>query len=159
MLIISFVEWAGAFQRPQHMAVGFARRGWNVTYVSPGYIHRRSQQIESGVELPPTLKIMNPMAFPGATKLGFVGAINESNLTRAIRRNNHRNGGAWDALIFNDPRWSGIAAEIPAKVKIFDGMDDLSAYTPDLDYLKRKEDDAIRLSSRIWTGTSIMAER
>ena len=62
MLIISFVEWPGAFQRPQHLAVGFARRGWDVTYASPGYVHRRGYRTPSGVDLPESLTVLEPAA-------------------------------------------------------------------------------------------------
>lgn len=156
MLIISFVEWSGAFQRPQHMALGFARRGWDVTYVSPGYIHRRGQQIESGLDLPPNLRVVTPAALPGARKLDLIGKLNEKSVLRAIA---NLRSDAWDVVIFNDPRWADVAAKVPARRRIWDHMDDLTAFAPSAEWLKGKERAAREAADIIWTGTASLADR
>ncbi len=164
MLIISFVEWSGAFQRPQHMALGFARRGWDVTYVSPGYVHRRGQQIESGLDLPPNLRVVTPAALPGARKLDLIGKLNEKSVLRAIAnvRPDARDvarDDAWDVVIFNDPRWADVAAKVPARRRILDNMDDLSAFAPSAEWLEGKERAAREAADIIWTGTASLADR
>jgi glycosyltransferase involved in cell wall biosynthesis len=156
MLIISFVEWSGAFQRPQHMAIGFARRGWDVTYVSPGYVHRRGQRVESGLDLPENLRVLEPAALPGARKIGLVGDLNEAWIERAIRQARE---GEWDVIVFNDPRWSRIAAAIPAGARIWDCMDDLSAHAPSAAWIEEREREALAAATRIWTGTAMLADR
>lgn len=156
MLILSFVEWSGAFQRPQHMAIGFAKRGWDVTYVSPGYIHRGGQQVEPGVELPASLKVLTPPALPGARKLDFIGRLNEESLRRSIARHHP---GAFDVIIFNDPRWAKLASGIEGRRRIWDNMDDLSAQAPSEDWIEEMEDASLGAADRIWTGTAMLADR
>lgn len=156
MLIISFVEWTGAFQRPQHMALGFARRGWDVTYVSPGYVHRRAQQVESGLVLPENLKILSPAALPGARLIDVVGKLNAAWLSHAVKYEMQR---PWDAIIFNDARWSGVARELPAKLRVWDCMDDLSAHAPSARWMEEREREALSVAKRVWTGTASLADR
>lgn len=155
-LLISFVEWSGAFQRPQHLALGLAERGWDVTYLCPGYIHRRAQQVEAGIEIPPNLKILQPAALPGARKLGLIGKVNEANIERAIRRELPTQ---LDLVIFNDVRWATLAGKIPATRTIFDCMDDLSALAPSADWVRRKEEEALEVADLVWTGTASLADR
>lgn len=155
MLIISFVEWSGAFQRPQHMALGFARRGWDVTYVSPDYLHRKSQQVESGIELPPNLNVVRPAALPGGSRLNLVNRINDANLARTIKSSR----GEFDAVIFNDPKWATLAASLKARLRLWDCMDDLSAAAPSAEWAEHRELEALHIADRVWTGTASLADR
>lgn len=162
MLILSFVEWAGAFQRPQHMAHGFARRGWTVRYVSPGYVHRRAERVSSGVETPPGLVAIEPPALPGARRSRLIGRANEWSVLRAARAAAPVAGGRpapFDVVVFNDPRWARVASRVPARLRIFDAMDDLSAYAPDPEWAARTEAEALAVADRVWTGTAAMADR
>ncbi|MEN6624823.1 MAG: glycosyltransferase [Candidatus Sumerlaeia bacterium] len=155
-LIISFVEWSGAFQRPQHLALGLARRGWDVTYLSPGYVHRRAKGVESGVELPANLRVVEPAALPGGSRLGLVADINAKLMLARARR---LSAAPWDVVIFNDPRWGGLAARIPARRRILDYMDDLGAQTADPLRSAGLEADALAAADRVWTGTGSLADR
>lgn len=155
-LIISFVEWAGAFQRPQHMALGFARRGWDVTYLCPDYIHRMRAKVQSGLEIPPNLRVVQPKVLPGGSRVVTVAALNIWLMQRGARKISTK---PWDVLIFNDPRWAILAAEIPAKIKIFDYMDDLSAEMANPSEAIPREAAAINAANRVWTGTASLADR
>jgi UDP-galactopyranose mutase len=155
-LILSFVEWAGAFQRPQHLAVGLARRGWQVTYAAPGYLHRRGKRVANGLRLPRNLNVVEPPALPGNSRSKLVAALNRELFYRAVKRTC---GGGVDLLIFNDARWANVAARLPARRRVFDCMDDLSGIVPDEAQLRRLEGQALRTADRIWTGTSQLAER
>lgn len=156
LLIISFVEWAGAFQRPQHLALGMARRGWEVTYASPGYLHRRNRRIDSGLDLPPNLRILEPPALPGGSRSPQISALNQWLMFRHLR---HHSGAGWDLIIFNDPRWTSTAARLPARQRIFDCMDDLSASSPSPALAEKLESSALETADRVWTGTSQLADR
>lgn len=159
-LVISFVQWSGAWQRPQHLAVGMVRSGWDVTYLSPDYLHLRGEQTKSGVRLPPGLTILNPAALPGGGRLRAIAALNERLLTRAaVSSAGRRNPAPWDLVIFNDPRLARAAAGVPARLRVFDAMDDLSAHAPDPSWGLRRESEAVRTADRIWTGTSMMEGR
>ncbi|MCE5227996.1 glycosyltransferase [bacterium] len=155
-LIISFVEWAGAFQRPQHMAVGLARRGWDVTYMSPGYVHRKSKRVASGVELPKNLRVVEPMGLPGGSRIAAIDSINIGFMRRAALNITQQ---PWDVVIFNDPRWHAVAAGIPARRRIFDYMDDLSAHIINPEDCTAREAAALSIVDRVWTGTASLADR
>lgn len=155
-LIISFVEWAGAFQRPQHMALGLARRGWDVTYLSPGFLHRGFGRVQSGLEIPPNLRIVQPSVLPGGSRSVAIAAINIWLMQRGARAISRK---PWDVLVFNDPRWSVLAAELPAKMKIFDYMDDLSAEMANPGEAITREAAAVNAADRVWTGTASLADR
>lgn len=156
-LIISFVEWAGAFQRPQHLALGLARRGWAVTYACPGYLHRRGRRVASGLELPPGLTVLEPPALPGASRLAAVAAANLWLMRRALAA--AAPGQGWDVVIFNDPRWARVATALPARRRIFDCMDDLAAESPSAAWAARMEAGALAVAGRVWTGTASLADR
>ncbi|MCH8333232.1 hypothetical protein IIC65_04810, partial [Candidatus Sumerlaeota bacterium] len=156
MLLISFVEWSGAFQRPQHMALGFARRGWDVVHLCPGYLHRGRQQVDSGLDLPESLRVLKPVALPGARFWNAIGKLNEASMIRMIRRASSE---PWDAIVFNDCRWAAAAARTPARTKIWDLMDDLSAHAPSSAWLREREQDALKVADHVWTGTASLAER
>lgn len=155
VLIISFVEWHGAVQRPQHMARGLAVLGWEVTYVNPMYLHRSAPEGASGRESG-GVKVIEPICLPGERRLGLVGEINNWLIERAVRS---AGGGDWDAVIFNDPRRADVAASVGAKLKIYDAMDDLSALMPSDAAAKQAEAKAVGVADLIWTGTAIMADR
>ncbi len=159
ILIISFVEWAGAFQRPQRIAMGFAARGWDVTYASPGYAHRKRKGVESGLATPPNLRVVSPLALPGASRARAVEQINDAAMRITLARVSPASGDKWDAILFNDPRWSTLTESLPAKSVIFDAMDDLSHAQSDPSVWLARLDHALKSSRKIWTGASIMAER
>ncbi len=155
-LIISFVEWAGAWQRPHHLAYGLARRGWRVTYASPGYLHRWSGRIDNGLTLPATLTVLEPPALPGGSRWAWAAATNQSLMRKYLNRATHA---PWDLIIFNDPRWADTASSIPANKRVFDCMDDLSAIAPSAEWSARMEQAALRTADAVWTGTFTLAER
>jgi UDP-galactopyranose mutase len=158
--MISFVEWAGAFQRPQHLAMGLARRGWNVAYASPGYLHRRGKRFGSGLDLPAGLRVVEPPQLPGASRLAPVAAINRAWMRRALAALAPSPDGApWDVVLFNDPRWAGVAGGLPARLRVFDCMDDLSAASPSPGWAERQERAALKVADRVWTGTFSLKER
>ncbi|HOR29298.1 MAG TPA: glycosyltransferase [Candidatus Sumerlaeota bacterium] len=156
ILILSFVEWSGAFQRPQHLAVGLARRGWEVTYASPGYLHRRGRGAAPGVDLPPSLRILSPAAVPGGSRLRIAAEVNRRLMAAALKRESPQ---GWETIIFNDPRWAGVAAALPARMRVFDCMDDLTAQAPSAEWARAREDEALRVADRIWTGTASLEAR
>lgn len=156
-LIISFVEWAGAFQRPQHMAVGLARRGWEVTYASPGYIHRRGERIDHKLDWPETLHVIEPPALPGAGRAAAIAALNRTLMLHWLRRAAR---GRWDLIVFNNPHWANVAGELTAARRVFDCMDDLSAATNRSPQAhEAAERDALEVADRVWTGTASLADR
>lgn len=155
-LLISFVEWAGAFQRPHHLALGLARRGWEVTYASPGYLHRRARRVASGLDLPPNLAVLEPPALPGASRLAALAALNQFLMARSLAAARRT---PWDAVIFNDPRWGAVAARLAARRRIFDCMDDLSATAPSAGWAASMEARALAVADRVWTGTASLADR
>lgn len=156
ILIISFVEWAGAFQRPQHQAVELARRGRRVTYASPGFLHRKGCRFASGLELPATLEVIEPPQLPGASRIRLLATFNQVWMQRNLAR---RSQGPWDAIIFNDPRLAPVAAALPARARIFDCMDDLSGASPSAAWAERMEACALETADRVWTGTAMLADR
>ncbi len=155
-LIISFVEWAGAFQRPQHTALGLARRGWDVTYLSPGFVHRSVGHVASGLEIPPNLRVVEPAVLPGGSRSVAVAAINLWLMRRGARRISRQ---PWDVLIFNDSRWAVLAHELPARRKIFDYMDDLSAEMANPSEALTREAAALNAADCVWTGTASIEAR
>lgn len=155
ILIISFVEWAGAFQRPQHLAIGLSRRGASVTYACPGYVHRRPRQVASGLDLPESLQVIEPAALPGESRLKIVAWINERSMLRSLSRLRTK---PWDLIIFNDPRWADLAGRLPARQRVFDCMDDLSALTPGQGLARQRRDRALDVADRVWTGTAMLAD-
>lgn len=157
LLIISFVEWAGAFQRPQHLALGLARRGWQVGYVSPGYLHRTRNRVRSGLAFPPNLTVLQPPALPGARGLMFIQKLNVAFMWRALRRLAPTQ--PWDVVIFNAPHWAELAQRLRARLRIFDCMDDLSLGAPNPHWMERAEARALEVADHVWTGTCSLAER
>jgi glycosyltransferase involved in cell wall biosynthesis len=156
VLVISFVEWAGAFQRPHHLAVGIARRGFSVTYACPSYLHRRGVRIASGVELPASLSIVEAPALPGAGRLAGLARLNARLMLHTLRR---VTSAPWDLIIFNDPRAAGVARELPARMRVFDCMDDLAAMLPSPKFARTVEAESLAAADRVWTGTYSLAER
>lgn len=154
-LIISFVEWAGAFQRPQHLAVELARQGWEVTYLGPAYPHRGAAGLGAGFELPETLTLVSARALPGGRIFSVLERYNESSFRRTAAELGGTVHGpvSWDAVIFNDPRWAEAAAATRARVRVWDRMDDLSESAPTEAWGREREADALGLADLIWTGT------
>jgi UDP-galactopyranose mutase len=133
-----------------------ARRGWEATYLSPRYVHRSSQQVASGVETPSNLKVVEAACWPGSGRFVYVNVLNANAMRRAAKM---ISTGAWDVVIFNDPRWAGVVRDLPARIKIFDMMDDLSAAAPGSAWARQMEREALALADRVWTGAASMAER
>lgn len=164
LLIISFVEWAGAFQRPQHQAVELARRGWEVTYLGPAYPHRGAAGAGPGFDLPEGLKIEQARALPGGRIFSVIERFNEMSFQRTVAGSlggssaGSGQSALWDAVIFNDPRWAAAAAATRARVRVWDRMDDLSASAPTEAWGREREADALRLADLIWTGTPSLAD-
>ncbi len=175
LLLLSFVEWGSGFQRPQHMAVGFARRGWRVVYASPGHLHRKRRRTPSGLDLPPNLEVMEPPALPGARHSNLIMGINQKIMGLALNPHADRmmkfnwqlfgraqdgdDRQPWDALIFNNPMWSPMIRHMPAHLKILDAMDDLSPTVRDPGQIDNLEHMALEFVDGVWTGASAMAER
>lgn len=159
-LIISFVEWAGAFQRPQHLAVELARQGWEVTYLGPAYPHRGAAGLGAGFELPAGLKIESARALPGGRIFSVIERYNESSFRRSASELGGTAHGpaSWDAVIFNDPRWAEAASAARARVRVWDRMDDLSESAPTEAWGREREADALALADLIWTGTPSLEE-
>lgn len=158
-LIISFVEWSGAFQRPQHQAVEMARQGWDVTYLGPAYPHRGEAGLGAGFDLPENLHLRTARAMPGGRILSVIERYNESSFRReAAEMNQQDHGAVWDAVIFNDPRWAEAASATRARVRVWDRMDDLSESAPTEAWGREREADALRLADLIWTGTPSLAD-
>jgi glycosyltransferase involved in cell wall biosynthesis len=155
-LILSFVEWAGAFQRPQHQAVEFSWKNLSVTYLCAGYLHRRHQQVSPGVDLPENISIYQALALPGASRSPWVEKLNRFIMRRTAVRLKKT---PWDLVVFNDPRLARVARCIEAGKRIYDCMDDLSLSTSNSSSLEQAEKEAIETADRIWTGTASLADR
>ena len=138
------------------MALGLARRGWSVTYACPGYLHRRAQTVESGLALPESLRVVQPPALPGASRLEMIGTLNRWLMRRELRS---LSSGPWDVVIYNAPHLSPLAARLPARFRVFDYMDDLSAMMPTQSRSGSPEETALGVADRVWTGTASLADR
>lgn len=128
-----------------------------VTYASPGYLHRQGGRVASGLELPPGLTVLEPPALPGASRLAAVAGLNEWLMRRRLAA--AAPPGGWDAVIFNDPRWSRLAGSLGARRRIFDCMDDLTATAPSAAWAGGMEARALAVADRVWTGTASLADR
>ena len=156
ILILSFVEWAGAFQRPQHLALGLARRGHEVTYLEPGYLHRPAGAAAGAAQPPPSLRVVRAGLLPGASRALLIERLNLALLARRARALSSL---PWDAVIFNDPRFATAAAAIPARRRVFDCMDDLSGQAASPTALATAEAAALTIADRVWTGTGMLESR
>lgn len=156
MLLISFVEWGGSFQRPHHLALGMARRGWQVCFASPGYLHRRNVRVQHLSEFPEGFEVREPAALPAASRLRPIARINEFWMQRNLQPSD---GQPWDVIVFNDPRWARLASRLPARYRIFDCMDDLSTSTSHGKEAVAAEMQALSVADRVWTGTYTLRER
>jgi glycosyltransferase involved in cell wall biosynthesis len=88
-----------------------------------------------------------------------VADFNESNLLRGLLKARDAEREPWDAIIFNNPAWHGLVRELPARARIFDAMDDLSEHAFSPAEAEQEEISSLEIADRVWTGTSIMAER
>lgn len=139
------------------MAVEFAKAGLDVKYVSPGYVHRKGEQVESGLELPKGLSVAAPPALPGSGKLDLVGKFNEASLLRVLEK--EARSEPWDIVVFNDPRFVKVAQKAAGGQTVWDCMDDLSLSAPDEERFRQAEEMTLEVADRVWTGTPSLEER
>ncbi len=155
-LIISFVEWTGAFQRPQHQAVEFGRKNIAVTYLCADYLHRRNRQISPGIDVPENVRIHLATAFPGSGRLIWMEKLNRWIMTRSASKLKRSH---WDLVVFNDPRLAPIASFMDTSLRVYDCMDDLSLTAHDPGHFRKAEQAALKTANRVWTGTASLADR
>ncbi|MBN1867992.1 glycosyltransferase [Candidatus Sumerlaeota bacterium] len=138
LLMLSFIEWDGAWQRPQHLATRLAAgttapRG--VVYCSPVRAHNvraHNAMGRIGALLCSTrhresegLDVVRPLVLPGENRFRVVRFLNDLIVYDALRREIRRQGGPPQILMTNSPFFERVFSLLPARVRIYDAMDEL----------------------------------
>ncbi len=160
IILISFIEWQGAFQRPQHLAQELARMGYEVFYFSLLRIHRAVAHPEwtpytSAQKEEKGLTVVTPLAFPLDSRYNFFRTLNNAILLRNI----HRLCNAFQPpfLIVNAPYFNSCVFNISYNKLLYDVMDELTA---DKMGSRLKADEQILLNgaNMVTSGTTGVAE-
>ena len=128
-MLLSFIEWDGAWQRPQHLATRLASR-MPIVYCSPVRIHNAGvraldllfsprRRISEG------LVVLRPLVLPAENRFRFVAVLNDLILYDALRREIRRRGAPPQVLMTNSPLFQRVFSWIPARVRVYDAMDEL----------------------------------
>ncbi|MCX7767152.1 MAG: hypothetical protein N2246_10655, partial [Candidatus Sumerlaeia bacterium] len=118
VLIISFIEWQGAFQRPQHLARELADAGSKVLYLSLLRIHRALSvptwlTYIRGRELQSNLTVITPLAFPLDLRFSLFCTLN--NLILLAFLNRLRDQISEPYVIVNAPFFNSVVFRINYK--------------------------------------------
>ena len=100
--------------------------------------------------------MLEPPALPGGGRLAVIAACNAWSMHRALKSKIPQNN---DYIVFNDPRWASLAHRLPARRRLFDCMDDLSAIAPSAKWAEEMERHALEIADRVWTGTWSLAQK
>lgn len=134
-LLLSFIEWDGAWQRPQHLAEGLARRGKKVVYCAPVRAHRVLARSMGGMAAgrrttSQGVTVLSPLVLPFERRLPFFHALNDLIVTYAMRQEIARRAGPPTVLLSNAPGFERPFLWTPAGVRVYDAMDELTAGLP-----------------------------
>ncbi|MCD6384896.1 glycosyltransferase [Candidatus Sumerlaeota bacterium] len=160
IIIISFVEWQGAFQRPQHLAQQLALMGFKVYYFSLLRVHRALQSPEwlafhKGKSETPNLRVITPVSFPLDARFSFFRAINNEILLLFIRRFCRSGGRPY--VIVNAPFFNSVVFRMDYQRLLYDIMDELTAGRGG-ERLKADENELIKRADVLSSGTMAVAE-
>lgn len=160
IIIISFIEWQGAFQRPQHLAQQLANMGFKVFYFSLLRIHRVLQSPEwlrfhKGKSESPNLTVVTPLSFPLDARFSFFRAINNAILLHFIHRFCRKNSPPH--VIVNAPFFNSVVFRMEYKCLLYDIMDELTTGRKE-NQLKAEETRLIKKADVITSGSMSVAE-
>ncbi len=161
VIILSFIEWQGAFQRPQHLAMQLGERGYRVYYFSLLRLHRALKfpewlEYEKGKDVADRVTVVTPLAFPLDTRIPLFSKLNNAILRQSIRH--HCSKGAQPHLIVNAPYFNSVVFSIESVRLLYDIMDELTADAGST-RLKKAEARLIRDADAVTSGTWSVAER
>ena len=129
--ILSFIEWDGAWQRPQHLATELARGGESTVYCSPVRAHNALGQgrrwwppVRESVS--ENLTVVRPRVLPLASRWRWVRWLNTLLVLDALIDETNRRGGAPERLLANSPEFWAPFLLMPARVRVCDVMDELT---------------------------------
>lgn len=159
IIIISFIEWQGAFQRPQHLALELARAGYNVFYCSLLRIHRVFRnpswlEYAQGVTKQ-NLHIITPLAFPLDSRCALMRFCNNAILYSTIKSISGRTSKPY--IIVNAPFFNPVIFTIESQALLYDIMDELTEDKTGRRY-KAAERELIKGATVVSCGTMAVSE-
>lgn len=159
VIIISFIEWQGAFQRPQHLARELAAGGLKVLYLSLLRIHRALSApnwliYTQGKELQSNLTVITPLAFPLDLSFSLFCKLNNLILLAFINRYRHQISNPY--VIVNAPFFNSVVFKMNYRRLLYDIMDELTSMP--LPELKQAEVNLIKRADVVTSGTAALAE-
>lgn len=127
--LLSFIEWDGAWQRPQHLMSEFSRK-MNAVYCAPVRAHNvgfRSLAFffSDREEVSASLTVLRPMLLPFENRSGMIRAINTFIVFRSMQKEIKSRGRIPTVLMTNSPFFALPFSWLPARVRAYDVMDEL----------------------------------
>lgn len=130
LMMLSFIEWDGAWQRPQHLASHMAQRGWDVAYCCPVRAHNAPVQaarllFRERSRASERLAVLRPLVLPGEGRFPWVRRLNGLVIFDCLQREMRRRGRVPEVLFSNTPFYAAPFTWLPARVRAFDVMDEV----------------------------------
>lgn len=160
VLLLSFVEWTGAWQRPHHLAVGLARdrrvtfaywhrvhhwpRGKSIFHIMRSELKRLKDS---------QLAVLSVPAFPLDARLPLVRAMNNLLLQHSLRRHFPRRGPL--RVIVNAPFFGTTLRALAPSFVLYDVMDELVADRA----AQREEQWLLQEADRVTAGTWTLTQK
>lgn len=160
VLLLSFVEWTGAWQRPHHLAVGLAKdrpvtfaywhrvhhwpRGKSILRVLRSELKRRKDS---------QLSVLSVPAFPLDARLPLVRAMNNLLLQHALRR--HFPWRRPLRVIANAPWFAPTLRALAPSFLLYDVMDELASDRS----ARRAEQWLLQEADRVTAGTWALTQK
>lgn len=131
LIYISFIEWQGAYQRPQHLADNLSEK-MNVFYISVNRIHhliKRNHNISSYdpiEKIKNNLTVISPAAFPFDSKFSFFRALNNIIILYAIKKYISKEDRDNAVVMVNAPYFNSAIDRLDYSILVYDIMDELT---------------------------------
>lgn len=159
ILIISFIEWQGAFQRPQHLARELSALGYKVVYLSLLRLHRALKfppwaDFSRCKEVSPNLLITTPLAFPLDLRFSLFRELNNAILLSTIKHLRHKIGTPY--VIVNAPFFNSAVFNLEYRGLLYDIMDEFTIGGGA--EINLAEEELINRANFVSSGTAAVAE-
>jgi hypothetical protein len=156
-LLLSFIEWDRAWQRPQHLSVHLSDR-MNVVCCAPMRAHnaglRALRLLVSPVRaIKEQLIVCEPLLLPFENRFRPIRWLNHLILYQEMRRIILKQGQIPAILLSNSPFFSETFTWLPASIRVYDIMDALTRFSWAPDNAEEQERLTIEQADLVTTGT------
>lgn len=157
-VLLPLSRWEGAFQRPQHLAVGLSKRGYQTFYIDPAPLHWVARNLwwyvaRLHLTVRPRLVVSKPWVLPGEHQVAIIRKLNQWHLIQWERLLLLLHGKSAPVVYTHVPAVAEVAGGLSELVLWYDIIDDFTATSWIGSESRRLEERLIACADVVTTGT------